>query len=191
MARIYTRTGDQGQTFLADGSPISKAGPRVELYGEVDELNSQLGLCVALMEGQPKGCVAGLAEGLLDIQHRLFDLGAVLADPGRCVELADLPLAKQPFSAMALEQFIDQFTGPLPALTAFILPGGHPIAAQLHVARAVCRRIERQAVSLSETGAVPAGALVWLNRLSDFLFTAARAVNHARGEGDVLWREGS
>jgi len=190
MARIYTRTGDKGQTFLADGTGVSKAGARVALYGEVDELNSHLGVAAALMDGKPKGCVPGLADALLHIQHRLFDMGAVLAAPGRSAELAALPLAEQPFAAGDLEVLIDTLTADLPALAAFILPGGHPVAAQLHVARAVSRRIERGAVQLAETEAVPAGILIWLNRLSDFLFTAARAVNHARGEGDVLWQEG-
>ena len=189
MVRIYTRTGDGGDTSLGDGSRISKAGPRVALYGEVDELNSWLGRCVvALTDLGVK--VPGIAEEDFQlIQSRLFSLGAVLANPGQSAELTELPEAEQPFRPEELEALIDAMDDVLPPIRTFILPGGCAAAASLHLARAVCRRVERRAVELGADEPVPSGAVTYLNRLSDFLFTAARAANAAAGVPDNPWIE--
>ena len=189
MVRIYTRTGDGGDTSLGDGSRISKAGPRVALYGEVDELNSWLGRCVvALTDLGVK--VPGIAEEDFQlIQSRLFSLGAVLANPGQSAELTELPEAEQPFRPEELEALIDAMDDVLPPIRTFILPGGCAAAASLHLARAVCRRVERRAVELGADEPVPSGAVTYLNRLSDFLFTAARAANAAAGVPDIPWIE--
>jgi cob(I)alamin adenosyltransferase len=189
MVRIYTRTGDGGDTSLGDGSRISKSGPRVALYGEVDELNSWLGTCaVALADlGVP---VPGISAGDFQrIQNRLFDLGAVLANPSRSEEIAALPPGDQPFGAQDLESLIDAMEAILPPLKNFILPGGSAAAATLHLARAVCRRVERRAVLLAAAEPVPSEIITYLNRLSDLLFTAARAANAAAGVADIHWTE--
>jgi len=184
VPRIYTRTGDGGETGLFDGSRTTKADPRVDLYGEVDELNSVLGLGIAAL---PEAA-AELSRDLESIQRDLFALGAILADPPRCEALAADPQADLGIDGKALEPVIDRLGAPLPPLRAFILPGGHPAAAALHIARTVCRRAERKAVERRDAGVVlPAGVIVYLNRLSDLLFTAARHANHAAGGQDVLW----
>lgn len=189
MVRIYTRTGDGGDTSLGDGSRVSKSGPRVALYGEVDELNSWLGTCSVAL-GSLGVEVPGISTADFElIQSRLFSLGAVLANPGRSEEIAALPPVEQPFGAGDLESLIDAMDTMLPPLKTFILPGGCSAAATLHLARAVCRRVERQAVTLAETEPIPAGAVTYLNRLSDFLFTAARAANAAAGVADIPWTE--
>lgn len=185
MPRIYTRTGDGGQTGLVDGSRTSKSDPRVDLYGDVDELNSAIGLADSFLT---LPALASLREGLARIQADLFELGALLADPGRCERLAADPQADLGIDGAALEPLIDQLEQPLAPLRAFILPGGEPGAAALHLARTVCRRAERKAVHRQAEGtAIPAGVIVYLNRLSDLLFVAARHANHAAGRQDVLW----
>ena len=189
MVRIYTRTGDGGDTSLGDGSRIPKSGPRVALYGEVDELNSWLGNCAVAL-GDLGVAVPGIAVGDFQrIQSRLFDLGAVLANPVRSEEVAALPTDEQPFDAQDLEAMIDAMEAVLPPLKNFILPGGSAAAATMHLARAVCRRVERGAVALAAADPVPSEVVTYLNRLSDFLFTAARAANAAGGVTDVLWTE--
>jgi len=190
MARIYTRTGDRGETGLFDGSRTSKADPRVDLYGEVDELNSVLGAVCAQLEHQ--GLVAveltRLHEDLRNIQSDLFVLGALLADPGRCEALQDAGPQELDLDGPGLEPVIDRLERGLAPLKAFILPGGDPAAAALHLARTVCRRVERRTVGLRAEGvAIPEAVVVYLNRLSDLLFVAARRVNHERGREDVIW----
>ena len=189
MVRIYTRTGDEGDTSLGDGSRVSKSEPRVALYGDVDELNSWLGQCaVALVDLGVE--VPGIsADDIQLIQNRLFSLGAVLANPGQSAEIAVLPPGDQPFGAEELESLIDAMETVLPPLKTFILPGGCAAAATLHLARAACRRVERRAVSLAETEPIPSVTITYLNRLSDFLFTAARAANAAVGVADIPWTE--
>jgi cob(I)alamin adenosyltransferase len=187
MARIYTRTGDDGDTSLGDGSRSPKSGPRVDLYGEVDELNSVVGCCVAALRRSDQPVPDGLPGALQTIQSRLFDLGAVLANPGQSTELAAMPAEEQPFPAADLEGLIDGLDAILEPLRTFVLPGGTEAAGFLHLARTVCRRAERKAVALAGDEPVPAGAIVYLNRLSDFLFTAARAVNTAAGVDDIPW----
>ncbi len=187
MARIYTRTGDGGETSLGDGSRVPKSVDRIDVYGEVDELNSVLGCCLQHLDPEGPGAVQVVRAALRDTQSSLFDLGAVLAHPGRSRELtaADAP---NPFPTRRLEILIDSLTRELPPLRNFILPGGTPAAGYLHFGRTVCRRVERKAVALGAVEPVPAHAVTYLNRLSDFLFTAARAVNAAAGVADVAWR---
>lgn len=192
MARIYTRTGDGGETSLGDGSRVRKSQHRVDLYGDVDEFNSLLGVAAAQLAGDPALAVIGgldLGAALQEIQSRLFDLGSVLANPTLCADIAAGRSGKTfpSFPQGSLEEHIDCLDAILPPLRQFILPGGHLGSAQLHVARTVCRRVERKCVQLAATESVPADAIAWLNRLSDFLFTAARAVNAAAGLPDVPW----
>ncbi len=185
MTRIYTRSGDQGQTSLGDGTRTDKCAPRIDLYGDIDELNSILGCSLAAMDGGDPS-LGTLRAAVRDIQAELFQVGTVIADPGRCRALA--ADKGHPFPVRSLEVLIDSLTRDLPPLEAFILPGGTPAAGFLHLARTVCRRAERKAVALARDETVPAAAIIYLNRLSDFLFTAARAANAFAGVQDVQWR---
>jgi cob(I)alamin adenosyltransferase len=183
MSRIYTRTGDLGQTSLGDGSRVSKSIFRVSLYGAVDELNSQLGLAVSLLRNDPQLTdYAGvdIPVVLEELQSRLFDLGSILANPEKSSSNISFP-------TLGMEDLIDTLEKELSPLKSFILPGGHLVSAQLHVARSTSRRVERMAVTLADSEPIPASAIAWLNRLSDFLFVAARAVNAAAGLPDVPW----
>lgn len=193
MVRIYTRAGDGGETSLGDGSRVPKSGSRVDLYGEIDEVSSLLGCCAAVLRrSAPAGIsafmLADLAAELDSIQGELFALGTVLADPRLSATRSQPGHTETEFSAQRLEEQIDKLDLDLPGLKNFILPGGHEAAALLHLSRAVVRRAERKAVALSGTEAVPAVALTYLNRLSDYLFTTARWVNAATGLADVTWR---
>ncbi|MCA9738815.1 MAG: cob(I)yrinic acid a,c-diamide adenosyltransferase [Gemmatimonadetes bacterium] len=176
LSRIYTRTGDAGTTGLADGSRIDKDAPRVTAMGDVDELNSQLGVVLA----QP--LPDAVRECLVDVQHALFDIGGELAIPG-AVTIDDACVA-------SVENALDTFNATLPPLKEFILPGGGAAAAHAHVARSVCRRAERRLVSLSRVESVNEASRRYLNRLSDLLFVLARASND-NGRGDVLWQPGA
>lgn len=176
LTRIYTRTGDDGTTGLADGSRLRKDAPRVEAMGAVDELNSHLG--VVLCEDLP----AAARTCLLDVQHDLFDLGGELSVPGHTL-LSAAHVAR-------LERTIDAFNAELSPLKDFILPGGTRAAALVHVARAACRRAERRLVALAAADPVPEHLERYLNRLSDLLFVLARALNQHAGRGDVLWQQG-
>lgn len=187
MARIYTRTGDGGETHLGDGSRGLKSGPRVDLYGDIDELNSIIGCCEATIKRVGVEGYGTLPNDLQDIQSRLFDLGTVLAHPGQSEAWAARNVSEQDFGTTDLEHLIDEMDRNLLPLKTFILPGGQEGAAFLHLARTVCRRVERKAVALAAVETVPDGALIYLNRLSDFLFTAARAANAATGVPDVPW----
>ncbi|MFN0060969.1 MAG: cob(I)yrinic acid a,c-diamide adenosyltransferase [Myxococcaceae bacterium] len=180
MTRIYTRTGDKGETGLFGGGRVSKGDDRVEAYGEVDELNACLGL--ALSFDAPDAMRAELSR----IQEELFTLGAVLATPKGAATEAHIPKV-EPSWGGRMEKLMDTYAELLPPMTHFILPGGSRAAAALHVARTVCRRAERSVVRLSQKSAVDADVLVYLNRLSDLLFMMARAANQAAGVQDVLW----
>ena len=185
MSRIYTRTGDKGETSLGDGSRVAKNSPRVSLYGDIDELNSLIGAAVSLLrqDGELPGFAGvDMPSVLEEIQSRLFDLGTVLANPIKSA-------AELSFPTQGLEETIDTMENDLSPLQNFILPGGHPASAQIHVARSVTRRVERKAIALaaSPSDPIPPAAIIWLNRLSDFLFVAARAVNAASGCPDVPW----
>lgn len=175
LSKIYTRTGDDGSTGLGDGSRTSKTSPRVEAIGDVDELNSQIGLLLAEAD-----LPAAMRPTLTRIQHELFELGGELSIPG----YARINEAM----VSALETDLDALNETLPPLKEFILPGGSRPAAQCHVARAVCRRAERRLVAMSKAEAVTPATLMYLNRLSDLLFVLCRAINRALGHADVLWQ---
>jgi cob(I)alamin adenosyltransferase len=180
LTKIYTRGGDRGETSLGDGSRVSKLDPRVVAYGAVDELNSQLGLALALTDLDP-----ALRESLARIQNDLFDLGADLSVP---YELESERLRITQSQIDELERLCDEHNEWLPELKSFVLPGGSEAAARLHVARAVCRRAELTTLAAAETTAIDPLALVYLNRLSDLLFILAREANADVGE--LLWKPG-
>jgi len=175
MPKIYTRTGDAGQTGLYGGGRVPKDDPRVEAYGTVDEANSALGLLAAHLEGEP-------AAAILAAQHALFDIGAELATP-----VPNRVAAVTGDQVDALERLIDRWEAELPPLRQFILPGGSSPAAFCHLARSVVRRAERRTVTLARSAAVNPEILRYLNRLSDCLFVLARVLNHRRGITDVPW----
>lgn len=182
--KIYTRTGDQGDTALFGGGRVAKDHPRVRAYGTVDELNSILGLALLHMV-DAKG-----RERLEQVQHDLFTLGAVLAAPppeGTRPQpsVPGLPLER----VTEMEEWMDEAEGELHPLRQFVLPGGSEGAALLHVARTVCRRAEREVVAMGPSDPRSPDIIRYLNRLSDLLFTMARMENHRAGVGDVLWRK--
>lgn len=189
LSKIYTRTGDGGETALGTGERVSKADIRIEAYGTVDETNAVLGL-VRLHTGS--GELAALDAMLARIQNELFDLGADLCVPDRGQKFEHEPLRIAATQYVRLEDEIDQLNGDLAALRSFVLPGGHAAAAYLHQARTVCRRAERLIVALKaqEGEHVSAGAIAYINRLSDFFFVASRWVNARTGAGDTLWVPG-
>lgn len=179
MTGIYTKTGDGGDTGLFGGGRVGKEDVRVDAYGQVDELNAALG--VARAEGL--GSMDALAQSL---QSQLFTVGSVLATPAGSKAEAAIPKL-DPSWVTAMERAIDAFDAELPKLTAFILPGGTKPAAALHLARTVCRRAERRVVPLMRAGKVGTEVIVYLNRLSDLLFTMARYANFKAGVADVPW----
>jgi cob(I)alamin adenosyltransferase len=180
--RIYTRTGDDGQTALFGGGRVEKDHPRVEAYGDVDELNAVLGMARAV-EMMPR-----IDEVLVPIQRDLFSIGALLATPDREKMREQLRKARIDEARVAeLEHVIDESDRELEPLRSFILPGGTPKAAALHVARTVCRRAERRVVSLAHAEEIPDLVVIYLNRLSDLLFMLARVANRRAGAGEVTW----
>lgn len=186
LNKIYTRTGDDGTTGLVAGPRRKKHDLRVESYGEVDEANSCIGLVRQHLAGYPD-----LDRMIVRIQNDLFDLGADLATPDTGKALGYEPLRIVPAQVDRLEREIDALNADLEPLRSFVLPGGTPAAAALHLARTVARRAERRIVALqdSEGEAVSAAAVAYINRLSDFLFVAARWVND-KGRTDILWVPG-
>lgn len=180
LTRIYTRTGDSGETGLGDGSRVSKAGPRIAAIGAVDETNAAIGIARLDAEGEFDAMLAR-------IQNELFDLGADLSVPGQAA--ADR-LRISGTQVERLEREIDGMNEKLAPLTSFILPGGGALAAHLHLARAICRRAEAAMVVLNRDEALNPHALRYINRLSDHLFVLARAANDG-GMGDVLWGPGA
>jgi cob(I)alamin adenosyltransferase len=186
LNRIYTRTGDAGTTRLATGAEVSKSDRRVEAYGAVDETNACLGLARLHTSADPD-----LDAMLARIQNELFDLGADLATPAAADEAPGSRLRILDSQVERLEGEIDGLNAGLPELKSFVLPGGTPAAAALHLARTMCRRAERETVRLVEAGeAVSGPALRYLNRLSDFLFVASRWAN-GRGAAEVFWQSGA
>lgn len=182
--KIYTRTGDAGETALFGGGRVAKNHLRVEAFGTVDELNAVLGWSVTQLSDDT------IRTRLETLQHDLFTLGADLATPPaaegrRGPETPSMPSDRVP----QMEGWIDEADAELPELRAFVLPGGSEGAAALHLARTVCRRAERAAVALSAEDFVRVEVLVYLNRLSDLLFTFARLENHRSGRGDVEWQQ--
>lgn len=186
LNKIYTRTGDDGTTGLVDGSRVSKASALMQAIGDVDEANSAIGAAVVALGDDP------LAVALERIQNDLFDLGADLATPANDDGFApsEMVLRIVPAQVERLEREIDAMNAHLAPLRSFILPGGSPQAAALHLARAISRRAERSAVAATHDMPLNPAALAYVNRLSDFLFVASRAVNQ-NGAGDVLWRPGA
>jgi len=176
LSKIVTRTGDAGTTGLGDGSRVGKDCMRIEVIGEVDELNSSLGVLLGEEIPEPIRAV------LLDIQHDLFDLGGELCIPGSTVINAA--------QVSRLEAAVTQYNASLSPLKEFILPGGTRAAALAHLARTTCRRAERRLVHLAQSEAVSDGARKYINRLSDLLFVLGRALNQAAGHSDVLWVHG-
>ena len=175
LSKIYTRTGDNGATGLGDGSRVPKDCARVEAYGTVDELNSVIGVLLAVPELPP-----AVTACLTEVQHELFDMGGELCIPGHRVITAG--------HVARLEKSLDDFNDPLPPLKEFILPGGGPAAAACHLARTVARRAERRIWTLAKTETVSPEVAKYLNRLSDLLFVLARVLaRHERGV-EVLWR---
>lgn len=185
LNKIYTRTGDGGETGLVDGSRIGKDQARMAAIGDVDELNSALGLAIALLDAK-----ADAARSLRRIQNDLFDLGADLATPGDDFEPSDMQLRIVASQIEWLENEIDRLNITIAPLDSFILPGGAREAASLHVARAVCRRAERSAVAATRSNALNPAALTYLNRLSDYLFTLCRHLNDD-GAADIKWNPGA
>ena len=185
LNKIYTRTGDAGQTALGDGSRVAKHSARVAAYGTVDELNATLGVAKLHAEGP-------IAEQLAAIQNDLFDLGADLCTPNmeKDAEREYPPLRMAEAQVDRLEAEIDAMNGNLEALRSFILPGGSALAAHLHICRTVARRAERLSVELSEVEQVNPAGVKYLNRLSDWFFVAGRVANN-NGKDDVLWVPGA
>jgi cob(I)alamin adenosyltransferase len=174
LSKIYTRTGDDGTTGLGDGTRVAKDSARVAAYGTVDEVNSTIGMVLA------HELPDAVRECLTQVQHELFDLGGELCIPGSAaIHEADVT---------RLENQLDAFNEPLPPLQDFILPGGGAPAASCHLARTVCRRAEREVVTLARHGAVRPETIRYLNRLSDLLFVIARVLARASGHGEVLWK---
>ncbi len=187
LNRIYTRTGDAGETALGTGERLSKAHIRIAAYGTVDETNATIGVARLHLGEMPK-----LDAMLARIQNELFDLGADLCVPDRGEKLEFEPLRILPKQYERIEAEIDELNAELSPLRSFVLPAGHAAAAQLHVCRTVCRRAERLVVELAaiEGEHVSEGAIAYINRLSDFFFVASRWVNFKAGSGDVLWVPG-
>jgi cob(I)alamin adenosyltransferase len=184
LNRIYTRTGDKGDTALGSGSRVPKDALRIEAYGAVDETNAALGL--ARLSAKPP-----LDSILARAQNDLFDLGADLCLPEKGAAEPRPPLRISDAQVERLEREIDLLNAELAPLTSFVMPGGTPAAAALHLARTICRRAERRMVTLARAESVAGPALRYINRLSDLLFVAARYANKAEGLGDVLWVPGA
>ena len=185
LTRIYTRTGDAGETRLGDNSTTSKTDPRLAAYGEVDEANSAIGVALVHLPAESEA-----AAMLGRVQNELFDLGADLATPGEDFAPTGMALRIVQGQIDRLEGEIDAMNATLSPLTSFILPGGEPAAAHLHLARAIVRRAERAAVAAGAGARLNPLALTYLNRLSDHLFTLCRVINGG-GARDILWTPGA
>jgi cob(I)alamin adenosyltransferase len=189
--RVYTRTGDDGRTALVGGERVSKTAPRIASYGEVDELNSVLGMVRAELErGEYEGNedAARLDATLAFLQQELFDLGSELATPPSAAYPGMIRITEE--NVKRIEAFIDELQPDLEPLQSFVLPGGGPAGATLHLARTVCRRAERTVSALVEAGAVEPWAARYLNRLSDLLFVQSRWIAAKSGKEETLWRKG-
>jgi cob(I)alamin adenosyltransferase len=184
LNKIYTRTGDAGDTGLVDGSRVSKAHARMAAIGDVDEANSAIGIALVHVPGEVHRAMLGR------IQNEMFDLGADLATPGEDFTPGEMTLRVTSEQVARLEREMDAMNEELESLRSFILPGGGAGAAHLHLARTIVRRAERMAVAASAEAALNPQALVYLNRLSDHLFVLARLVAKAEG-GDILWQPGA
>ena len=184
LSRIYTKTGDDGTTGLGDLSRVAKDDIRVTSYGTVDELNSMIGLLLAHHQGMSEWTFLRL------VQNDLFDVGADLCSPILAQEEAGKKLRVTVAQVERLERGIDRLNHDLKPLTSFVLPGGSTASAWCHLARTVCRRAEREVVTLARRDQINTQVLIYLNRLSDYLFVLGRKLNQ-EGEGDVLWKPGA
>jgi cob(I)alamin adenosyltransferase len=184
--KIYTKTGDKGETRLIGGKQVNKADPRIIAYGEVDELNSSIGLAISFLRS--KQDLSDIADILEQVQNDLFVLGSDLADPSWPQVSGKTPRTSEKM-ASALESFIDRIESELESITFFILPGGSVEASLLHLSRGVARRTERAVVSLSKSGPINPAIVIYLNRLSDLLFVTARLANKRLGMQDIPWRK--
>ena len=182
LSKIYTRTGDKGETGLGDGSRISKTAPRVEAMGSVDELNSIVGVVVEELLASNQPDLTSVAEFIRTLQHRIFDLGGELSIPG-----FEIISAKH---VVVIEQQLDVMNEQLEPLENFILPGGSRLIANCHMARSICRRAERNIAALAQTESVNANAMEFINRLSDYLFVLARTCARLTQVNEVLWEKG-
>lgn len=176
LTKIYTRTGDQGTTRLANGDEVTKDSIRVEAYGDIDELNSLIGMVIT------RDPAREVSDYLAKIQHHLFDVGGEVASAGMIEGLVTEAMIS------SLEAEIDLLNADLPPLKEFILPGGTQAAAELHLARTVCRRAERRIITLNHTEPVAPEIIKYVNRLSDLLFVMARYENHQHGNHEVYWK---
>jgi cob(I)alamin adenosyltransferase len=180
--KLYTRGGDEGMTGLFGGARVSKANPRLDAYGTLDELNAVVGV-LALHLGEP-----GAAARLPMVQSDLFVLGAVLATPAGDRDRLEGRMTRTTWSVPDMEADIDRLSALAEPMRAFVLPGGAPGSAHAHLARTVCRRAEREVVHLAASESLPPWVVIYLNRLSDWFFALARAENAVAGRGDVEWR---
>ena len=183
---IYTKTGDKGETSLFTGDRVPKDDSFMHALGTIDECNSAIGLALSWMPNQEN--LADTREQLVKIQHALFDVGAAVATPRN--RSSEAKINKTRFSQDAvfqLERWMDEIEAELPKLKTFILPGGHPSSSALHLARNMCRRAERHAIPLRTHGAVDDHVIVYLNRLSDYLFMLTRLINHKTGSPETHW----
>lgn len=184
--KIYTKTGDKGETSLYTGQRISKSDPIMDAIGTVDECNSALGFAISLLPPAPQ--YQPHRQHLEIIQHALFDLGAALATPR--TRAPDSKIKRTRFDqegAEMLEKWIDEMESELPPLRTFILPGGHAAGSALHLARSICRRAERLVLPINQHEDASDNILIYLNRLSDYLFVMARTINHLAGNPETLW----
>lgn len=185
-SKVYTKTGDKGETSLVSGTRVSKGNHRLHIYGEVDELNSNMGMAHSLMKVHEL-CLEEL-EFIENIQSRLFDLGSNLACETENAKKYNLPQISDVF-VLGIEEKIDELDSKLQPLKNFILPGGHPVASSFHISRTICRRIERNLVSFGENNPdeLPKNAMIFINRLSDYFFVMARYVNMMGKEKEIIW----
>lgn len=185
--KIYTKTGDKGETSLFTGQRVPKNDPFIEALGSVDECNSAIGAAVSLLTDNSE--MNSIREQLETIQHALFDVGAALATPRTRATHSKLDMTRFDQTAIAaIEGWIDVMEAKLPPLHAFILPGGHPAGAMLHIARSICRRAERRVLPLYTNADVTENVLIYLNRLSDYLFSVSRYVNFLNNCPETQWK---
>lgn len=185
--KIYTKTGDKGETSLFSGDRVPKNDPFIEALGSVDELNSTIGAALSLLPKKHE--MSGIKEQLETIQHALFDLGASVATPQTKSASSKIEKTRFDMEAIALlETWIDGMEKDLPELHAFILPGGDPSGAMLHLARSICRRAERRVLPLHKNGDVSNYVVIYLNRLSDYLFSLSRYVNQHVKTPEIQWK---
>jgi cob(I)alamin adenosyltransferase len=185
LNRIYTKTGDQGQTHLAGGQRVSKDSARIECYGTVDELNAFVGMATVSAAGPGSESVPALAPILRRVQHELFNLGSILATRPEDVHPKQARITEAEVHQLEVE--IDRMNADLAPLRSFVLPGGTRLNTELHACRTICRRAERLAVALDREEKIPAETIQYLNRLSDAFFVWSRWVNHVLGVPEVLW----